>query len=53
MQDSGADIKTIQHMCGHKFALNTWDIYDRLWRKHLEEILAKMDAFVEAERSKL
>lgn len=41
---SGADVKVVQRMLGHKTATLTLDWYGHLWDKNLDDVSARMDA---------
>lgn len=41
---SGADVKVVQRMLGHKTATLTLDWYGHLWDKGLDDVSARMDA---------
>lgn len=49
---SGANVKTVQRMVGHKSAAMTLDIYGHLWDEELDTIPAAMDAHMRAERER-
>lgn len=43
---SGADIKMVQRMCGHKTATLTLDLYGHLWDRGLDDVTDRMDAMI-------
>lgn len=43
---SGADVKAVQRMLGHKSAVMTLDLYGHLFDKGLDEVSARMDALL-------
>lgn len=47
---SGADVKTVQRMLGHRTAAMTLDVYGHLWDDHLDALPGAMEAHLEAER---
>lgn len=48
---SGADVKAVQRMLGHKSAKMTLDLYGHLWDRTLDDVAAKLDALVASERA--
>lgn len=48
---AGANIKTIQRMCGHASASMTLDIYGHLWDDQLDEVAAKVYDYMSTERA--
>lgn len=40
---SGADVKTVQEMLGHKSAKMTLDLYGHRWDQHLDDVGRRMD----------
>lgn len=40
---SGADVKVVQRMLGHKSAAMTLDVYAGLWDRSLDDVAARMD----------
>lgn len=48
---AGANIKTIQRMCGHALASMTLDIYGHLWDDQLDEVAAKVYDYMSIERA--
>lgn len=49
---SGANVKTVQRMVGHRSAAVTLDTYGHLWDEELDTIPAAMDAHMKAERAR-
>lgn len=47
---AGANIKTIQRMCGHASAAMTLDIYGHLWDAQLDEVSTKVYDYMATER---
>jgi integrase len=43
---SGADVKVVQQMLGHKTATMTLDLYGHLFPDRLDDLADRMDAFV-------
>jgi integrase len=41
---SGADVKVVQQMLGHKSATMTFDLYGHLFEHRLDEVATAMDA---------
>lgn len=50
---AGANIKTIQRMCGHASAAMTLDIYGHLWDDQLDLVSAQVYTYVAAERKRV
>lgn len=48
---AGANIKTIQRMCGHASAAMTLDIYGHLWDDQLDEVSTKVYDYMVTERA--
>ncbi|WP_064077553.1 tyrosine-type recombinase/integrase [Prescottella equi] len=49
---SGANVKTVQRMLGHRSAAMTLDIYGHLWDEELDTLPTQMDAHMKAERAR-
>lgn len=49
---SGANVKTVQRMLGHRSAAMTLDIYGHLWDEELDALPVQMDAHMRAERAR-
>lgn len=49
---SGANVKTVQRMLGHRSAAMTLDIYGHLWDDELDMLPAAMDEHMRAERAR-
>jgi integrase len=49
---SGANVKTIQAMVGHASAAMTLDVYGHLWSDELDEVVGRVDEFIQAQRVK-
>lgn len=49
---AGANIKTIQRMVGHASAAMTLDVYGHLWDDQLDEVVGRVDDFLNSERTK-
>lgn len=49
---SGANVKTVQRMLGHRSAAITLDIYGHLWDDELDLLPAAMDEHMRAERKR-
>jgi integrase len=49
---AGANIKTIQRMVGHASAAMTLDVYGHLWDDQLDEVVGRVDEFLDSERTK-
>jgi integrase len=46
---SGADVKAVQRMLGHRSAKMTLDLYGHLWDAALDDVAARMDGVIRAE----
>lgn len=47
---AGANIKTIQQMVGHASAAMTLDVYGHLWDDELDQVVERVDGYLEAQR---
>ncbi|QCV95638.1 tyrosine-type recombinase/integrase [Acidipropionibacterium acidipropionici] len=47
---SGADVKAVQRMLGHRSAKMTLDLYGHLWDAALDDVAARVDGVIRAER---
>ncbi|WP_430332648.1 tyrosine-type recombinase/integrase [Rhodococcus sp. ACT016] len=49
---SGANVKTVQRMLGHRSAAMTLDIYGHLWDEELDALPQRMSEHMKAERER-